>query len=340
MSFTIVEDFTHTTGIHCGSTAMADLLRHAGHDLSEAMVFGLGSGLGFYYIKSKELTPSRQIFGRAFNLEENAAEALGLELRAHFEGDNEAAWQGVREAIDADRPALVQCDLSELPYWESNTPFNGHKIAVVGYDEDAGDALVADTHFEGLQRVSLDALERARASKAPPSMGNQNAWWLLEPGEARPMDEAISHALAANADQMENDATGFGGLDALEDFAAEVGSWRELDDASWAYRFAYQCIEKRGTGGGNFRFLYRDFLSEASEHVEQIRRDGLVISMTRTADAWSTLSRYLEAMSRWVEPVAEGGADDRPDDDPSHHLNSMAEAVFQFESTYWDRAAR
>lgn len=335
MSEKIVEGFEHRSGVHCGSTAMADILRHAGVELSEAMVFGLGSGLGFYYLKSEHMSPTRQIMGRHFRLEQNCAEALGLELSAHFEADGEAAWAGVKAAIDADQPVLIQCDLSELPYWQTNTPFNGHKIAVVGYDVGAEQALVADTHFEGLQRVSMAALARARASKAPPSMGNQNVWWTLEAGTPRPLEEAIAAALARNTEQMERDDSGFGGLEALAEYAGEADTWTELDDASWAYRFAYQCIEKRGTGGGNFRFLYRDFLSEAAEYDPQIRRGGLVVSMTRTADAWSTLARYLEAMSRWVDP----DSDDRPDDDPTHHLRSMAEAVYQFESTFWDRVA-
>lgn len=336
MSDRIVKDFEHRTGVHCGSTAMADILRHAGVDLSEAMVFGLGSGLGVYYLKSEHMTPSRQIMGRHFQLEENCAQALGFELRAHFEGDNEAAWEGVKAAIDDDRPVLVQCDLCELSYWGTNTPFNGHKIAVVGYDDAAGEVLVADTHFEGLQRIDAAALERARASTAPPSMGNQNVWWTLEPGasgfEPRALDEAIELALQRNARQMEDDTSGFGGLKALEQFAGEVVSWRELDDAIWAYRFAFQCIEKRGTGGGNFRYLYRDFLNEAGEQVPSILRDQLAVSMTRTASSWSTLARYLEAMSRWLE-----GGDDKPEEDPAHHLESMAEAVLQFESTFWDR---
>jgi hypothetical protein len=334
MSDRIVKDFEHHTGIHCGSTAMADILRHAGIELSEAMVFGLGSGLGVYYLKSEHMSPSRQIMGRHFRLEENCAEALGLELRPHFEGDNQAAWAGVKAAIDEDRPVLVQCDLCELPYWGSTTPFNGHKIAVVGYNDATGEVLVADTHFEGLQRISAEALERARASTAPPSMGNQNVWWTLEPGDTRPLDEAVELALERNAAQMEEDSSGFGGLAALEQFAAEVVSWRELDDAAWAYRFAFQCIEKRGTGGGNFRYLYRDFLNEAGEHVPSILQAQLAVSMTRTASSWSTLARYLEAMSRWVE-----GGDDKPEEDPAHHLESMAEAVLQFESTFWDRVS-
>ena len=41
---------THRPGNHCASTALADLINF--HDIkwSEAMVFGLGQGLGIWYV--------------------------------------------------------------------------------------------------------------------------------------------------------------------------------------------------------------------------------------------------------------------------------------------------
>jgi hypothetical protein len=334
MGQTILEDFEHRTGHHCGSVAMADLLRYHGHDLSEAMVFGLGAGLGFYYFKSDHMSPSRQIMGRHIDLEGNVAEALGLELRASRTKDDDEAWDHVRGAIDAGSPVLVQCDLSHLPYWETSTPFNGHRIVVAGYDDDEGVAMVADTHFEGLQRVPLDALRAARASQAPPSMGNQNASWVLEPSKIRDLEAAAMDAIETNRSHMEEDPSGMGGLDVLREFADDVMDWTERDDASWCYKFGYQVIEKRGTGGGFFRYLYRDFLRELVEMHPRLAAMQLPVSMTRTAEAWSTLARYMEAMSRQLEPEGES-----PDEDPAHHLESMAEAVYQFESTFWDRIA-
>ena len=56
----------------------------------------------------------------------------------------------------------------------------------------------------------------------------------------------------------------FGGLPAVERLAAEAGSWPEaVEDWQWCARFAYQVIERRGTGGGCFRLMYSRFLEEA-----------------------------------------------------------------------------
>jgi hypothetical protein len=330
-----IDDFVHEPGTHCGSTAMADMLRHVGLELSEPMVFGLGSGAGFYYLKGDSVSPSRQIVGRHPRLETHAAEALGLEMEAHRTRDAEEGWRGVREAIDAGRPALVQCDLAELPYWETDTPFNGHRIVVVGYDETTGEVEVADTHFEGFQRIDRGALRRARASEAPPSFGNQFAWWEIVGGEPRELEDAIEEALERNAEAMTDDESGIGGLAALKEFKEEVRDWEALEDGDWCYRFAYQCIEQRGTGGGMFRYMYRNFLGEASEHLPMIDDLQLGISMNRNADAWSTLARYLEAAADVLDPDCD--APDTPDKPPSHHVESLAEAVYQFETTFWNQ---
>lgn len=329
----IIENFHHEPGVHCGSVAMADMLRWAGVDLSEPMVFGLGAGLGFYYLQSDYMSPTRQIVGRSIHLEENVAEALGLELVEHRTSDGEEGWRGVRSAVESGRPALVQCDLSELPYWESSTPFNGHRIVVAGYDDADDSVYVADTHFEGLECIDREALHRARASDAPPSFGNRFAWWELEPASCGDIQGAIREAIARNVEEIESDESGFTGMPGLDLFREEVAGWRDLDDAEWCYRFAYQCIEKRGTGGAMFRNLYRKFLSEAADYVPEILQFQLPVSMSRNADAWSTLATYLKAMALYI-----GTEGEEPDEDPNHHVESMAEAVYQFESTFWDRA--
>lgn len=335
MSDILVSGFEHKVGIHCGSTGMADVLRHSGVALSEAMVFGLGSGLGFYYLKDNRVSPSRQIAGRNWNLEENTAELLGLKLVSHTSDDPDAGWQAVKDAIDAGYPALAQCDLKYLPYWKATTSFNGHRIVVVGYNDATREAILADTHFEGLQRVSYEQLAASRASKAGPSFGNRQIFWTLEPGTARPIEDVVMSAIEKNARTMEDESDPGAGLLALRSFADEVADWRALEDAVWCYRFAYQVSERRGTGGGNFRAMYREFLFEAAEKFPSVVDKNLGISMARTAQAWTTLAEYMQSMSRTLES-GEAGRDAVPEG----FLSSFAEAVYQFESTFWDRIRR
>ena len=67
----------------------------------------------------------------------------------------------------------------------------------------------------------------------------------------------------------------FEGLPALRRFAAEVGDWPEAaEDWQWCARFLYQVIERRGTGGGNFRAMYSRFLEEAGYEEAGARPRG------------------------------------------------------------------
>jgi len=321
----IVSNFEHLPGKHCGSTAMRNLLRWRGVEMSEAMVMGLGSGLGFVYLRGDGLNPSRSIMGRTWNLEENVANALGMSLLEHTTDDAEEGWQRVKIAIDDDTPVMVQCDLVHLPYWGSNTPFNGHRILVVGYDEDRQVAMIADTHFEGLQEVPLESLAKSRRSFAAPMGYARHASWTLDGSVQNSMEDAIVRSLLLNAETMTVDSD-FAGMGAMRVFADEVGQWVERPDAAWCFRFAYQCLERRGTGGGNFRRLYRDFLMESLQIVPAIKKSQLHVGMSRAAAAWTTLAEHFEIASRTEVP--EGSA--------VQFVESLSEAVYQFESMFWD----
>ncbi len=80
------------------------------------------------------------------------------------------------------------------------------------------------------------------------------------------------------------------GLPALRRFAAEVGEWPEqLSDWQWSARFCYQVIERRGTGGGNFRLMYSRFLAEAGRDEAEIAGEA--------AAHWTELAAALLAAS-------------------------------------------
>jgi hypothetical protein len=94
---------------------------------------------------------------------------------------------------------------------------------------------------------------------------------------------------------------GYTGISALERFAADVPRWHELArdeaDRAWCFRFAYQCIEKRGTGGGNFRLLYARFLDEAARHHPAVEGLRLPSRMREIAAGWTLLANSFKDLS-------------------------------------------
>ncbi len=297
----ILQGFEHRAGVHCGSTALADALRARGVHLSEAMAFGLGAGLGFFYVASPALSPSHLFQGRSAHLERTACEVLGAPVRERTAPDAAAAWEGVRDALGRGLAPILATDLAELPYWRTRTPFGGHRIVLAGHEPERGVALVADTDRPGLEAVPLETLDRARASVAPPFGLPGRPWLEIDaPRSTRPLDEAVRDALRRQARDMLLPQDGAVGVSALERFAAELPEWpaqaRDEADRSWCFRYGYQVIEKRGTGGALFRALYASFLDEAERAVPSLAPLGLAARARALAALWSRLAARLRAV--------------------------------------------
>lgn len=298
----LVPGFQHRPGVHCGTSALSDALRARGFELSEPMAFGLGAGLGFYYLASRALSPSHLFVGRTAYLERTACELLGAPYEAHADEDPARAWERVRAAVDRGLAPILSTDLAQLPYFGSRTPFGGHRVVLAGYDAARGVAILADGHRPTLEEVELAQLDRARASVAPPFGTGGRAWLEVDaPARARPLAEVVPEALRLQAREMLLDADGAAGISALERFAAELPRWpaeaTDEADRAWCFRYAYQVVERRGTGGGLFRALYARFLREAEVLVPSLARLGLAARMEALAAAWTRLATDLRALS-------------------------------------------
>jgi hypothetical protein len=304
-----VPGFTHTPGNHCGSTALRNLLGFHGVELSEEMAFGLGAGAGFYYLALEDGSPSRWFNGRTARLEESFRELTGaaLELRTFPAEDGDAAWSAAREVVDRGSPALLLTDIYHLDHYGNSAHFPGHAVVLAGYDEEV--AQLADTGFEELQTTRLENLARARHSGHPAYPLEGHMFTVGEAIDREQLEAAVPRAIARAASAMLEPPFGeFGGLPALERLAAEAGSWPEaVEDWQWCARFAYQVIERRGTGGGCFRPMYARFLEEAGRPEATLAAEA--------GARWSELAEAFKAASECEHPrpqlweaVGEGAA--------------------------------
>ena len=315
----MVPGYRHVPGNHCGSTALRNLLGFHGVEISEEMAFGLGAGACFYYVVLDEHSPSRFTNGRAARLEENFLELTGAPLRLRTTADPDTSWELAREAVDEGRPVLLLTDLYYLDHYGRSAHFPGHAVVLAGYDEEL--AWVSDTSFEDLQTTSLEGLREARHSQQPifPLAGHAID---LPEGTLIDRDDLVAHAPKAierAASRMLEPPLGdFEGLPALRRFAADVGGWPEAaDDWQWCTRFLYQVIERRGTGGGNFRKMYSRFLEEAGYEESAIAFEA--------AEQWTRLALAARTASEPEQP------------DPEHWkvMTSQAERVLDAEERLW-----
>jgi Butirosin biosynthesis protein H, N-terminal/Domain of unknown function (DUF4872) len=282
--------YVHTPGHHCGSTALRNLLGFHGIELSEEMAFGLGAGASFYYLTFEDSSPSRWFNGRTARLEESFRGLTGeaLEMRTFGAGDDEA-WEAARAEIDAGNPALLLTDIYHLDHYGNSAHFPGHAVVLAGYDDEV--AQLSDTGFEQLQATALENLAKARHSSHPAYPLEGHMFTLADEVDRDRLEAAIPSAIARAAKEMLEPTLGeFGGLPAIDRLAAESGSWPEVaDDWQWCARFAYQVIERRGTGGGGFRLMYSRFLEEAGREEAPLA--------AAAAARWTELAEAFRAAS-------------------------------------------
>ncbi|MGZ5308611.1 MAG: BtrH N-terminal domain-containing protein [Solirubrobacterales bacterium] len=319
MSATMLDGYRHHPGNHCGSTALRNLVGFHGVEISEEMAFGLGAGACFFYIVLEEQSPSRFTNGRTARLEENFVELTGAPLVLRTDEDPEGAWTMAREAVDSGRPVILITDLYYLDHYGKSAHFPGHAVVLAGYDDEV--AYLSDTGFDELQTTKLENLAKARSEGNPvfPLAGHM---FELPEGEelsGSALRAAIPRAVERAAKEMLEPSMGeHQGVPALKRLAAEVEDWPEqAEDWQWCARFLYQVIERRGTGGGNFRVMYSRFLEQAG---------------------YSEASLAAEASARWTalaEAAHAASESDEPRPELWSGLAAEAERVLEAECELW-----
>ncbi|MEV5983100.1 BtrH N-terminal domain-containing protein [Streptomyces sp. NPDC052114] len=288
---TTVKNIDARGALHCETTAVGVLLRHEGLDLSEPMLFGLGSALSFVYWDSKNMDfPFLGGRVKPFELTRNLAANLGLELLVQETASARRAWENVVAPIGAGRPVGLQLDSYHLEYFGSKVHFGGHVVAMYGYDDH--DAQLVDTDQQGgAVTTSLAALTRARAERGPMAAKNRS-FTLTVPKNAPCPRDRIVPAVTACADAFLHPPIANLGHRGIEKAGKLAPTWLQRAGApSRDLPRAALLMEKAGTGGALFRNLYRDFLAEC---VESIDSDHL-----RTGHGL-----YAEAAALWTETSA------------------------------------
>ena len=234
------------------------------------MIFGLSSGIGFGYTKTRRGS-FLHVGGRVGDLGENLCPNLGVSRKVNRTNSRRRAYESLKELIAEGIPVMMWLDMAFLNYWHlpEGEHFGGHSVVVTGIDEEKGICYIADSALEELQIATLRELEEARASKFPP-FPPQNRWFTFGfPAKLAPLDEAIKHAIQKAVNNLLKPPTRNEGIKGIVRFADELVKWpQEYPSGEDPYGRAYAYLEVSGTGGGNFRYLYSKFLTEAGETLD------------------------------------------------------------------------
>jgi len=299
---------------HCVTGSMRHIYEFHSHSISEELLLGLGSGLGFVYWHMKGTPPmygGRANVGRPGEegLEKTAGRRTGVRVESFHTGSARKAEKSLLEMLTSGEPVMVQVDMGFLPYFDlpEDYHFGGHVVAVAGYDPEAGQVLVADRDQE-LHPVSLEDLARARGSKFKP-FPPRHTWYTFDFSGARPPEpEEVRQAIREVATGMLEPPITNLGVKGIRKAARRTLKWPEIMDEE---PLRYACFNlfifidaTGGTGGGIFRIMYGRFLKEAAEVTGDGRLAEVGEEMREIGDQWQAVAHTFKRVVTAPDPAA------------------------------------
>ncbi|HPI18895.1 MAG TPA: BtrH N-terminal domain-containing protein [Candidatus Kapabacteria bacterium] len=279
----IIDTFIPEAGHHCISNSLQQILHFNGYNISEEMIFGLSSGLGFIYFDIKN-SPFPMIGGRINigDFEENLARRLNLGLQILETSSKKKGYEIIKSEIENGKPAMIYVDMAYLKYLNlpPDAHFGGHSIIVFGLDEEEGIAYISDRDGENFyvtanenecpkdfHKISIEDLELAHSSKEKPYPPKNR---LIKFDFSNASDtfskQTLEEAIKKNLETFLSPPIKNIGVKGIKTFAENVVNWDKFSpekQRAAAFNCFIMISHIGGTGGGCFRKMYGNFLKEA-----------------------------------------------------------------------------
>lgn len=276
----ILKDYDTFGGVHAETAAIKNVLAyhgvkapHTGQPFTEAMLLGIGGGLGAGYIlwEFEKYEYASLVLGFRYRWNysvaflQNLASRLGAKTEVLETAGRKKAVEHLTQALENGQPPLVWVDLGETAYYHH---YLLSVLVVFGFDPEAGEALL-DNRAQKPYRLPLDALAAAR-DKVP---SYRNRVMVVEPSGSCDLEAVVTAGIQDCIDYLGAKSTSFA-LPTLRKWARlmtdanhKKGWPNVFKDRRGLYatlRSIYEGVRHAGTGGDGLRGLYADFLDEAA----------------------------------------------------------------------------
>jgi hypothetical protein len=283
-------DFPHNQSAHCESGVVSNLLQHYGLGISEALAFGIGSGLFFAYlpfikINKLPLTTYRCELG---GILKRVAKRTGCRVRWQKFKSPDAAMAALDEQLAAGTPVGCRTGAYWLPYFPAAFRFHFNMHNLVVYGKNHQEYLISDPVLPEVVRCQRDDLIKARFSKG--ALAPKGTMYVLEsvPNQVD-YSKAVTQGIKEVCRRMLKTPGPVIGVRGIRFLANQVEKWPKKLGKRRASLYVGQLIrmqEEIGTGGGGFRFMYAAFLQEAAAILGKNQLLSISQAMTDTGDQW------------------------------------------------------
>lgn len=285
----MIEDFKHYQSGHCENGVASNLLKHRGIDISEPMIFGIGSGLFFIYLPFLKVNFApgfsyRPMPGSIFS---RAAKLLGFKIKRKKFKNTQDAQQALDDNLAKQIPTGLQVGVYQLTYFpdEYRFHFNAHNLVVFGKEN--GQYLISDPVMDHTTTLTAEELEKVRFSKGTLAPKGHMYFPVSIPKEIN-WEKAIRKGIKRTCFLMLSKPP-IVGVNGIKTVAKNIKKWPAKIGEKKTNHYLAQLVrmqEEIGTGGGGFRYIYAAFLQEAAVHLNEPKLKEMSKEMTLIGDKW------------------------------------------------------
>ena len=286
----MINDYNHRMAAHCENGTTVNLLRHQGIEMSEPLVFGIGSGCFFSYMPFVKVNGMPVISFRHWPgiIFRRSTARLGVEIEKMKFRSRQKAMSHLDSLIDKGIPVGLLVGVFNLTYFppEYRFHFNAHNMVVMGHEKDQ--YYISDPVMENIETLSYKDLQRVRFAKGTYPPKGRMYWIKGKPAEID-LETAIRQGIKKNCEDMLRIPVPLFGVKGIRYIAERVKNWDSKYGPQKAALLLGQFIrmlEEIGTGGAGFRFMYAAFLQESSVIMNKPLLRELSGEMTHIGDAW------------------------------------------------------
>jgi len=302
-------NFTHHQTAHCENGVVSNLMKHNGFDISEPMVFGIGSGLLFCYIPFLKINHGPAITYRIMPgfIFKRFAKRVNIKIKREKFKNTQHAKTRLDENLEKNNPVGLQVGVYNLTYFPDDYRFhfNAHNLVVYGKKNEL--YLISDPVMETVTTLTEKELEKVRFAKgafAP----NGHIYFPTEFPKELNIEAAIIKGIKHTCKDMLAPIP-IVGVKGIRLVAKLIRKWPKKKGNKIANHYLGQIVrmqEEIGTGGGGFRYIYAAFLQESSKLLNNPKLEELAKEMTIIGDLWRDFA--LEASRIYKNRSAKGNA--------------------------------
>ncbi len=283
-------DFQHKQSAHCENGVVSNLLGFYGIQLSEPMVFGIGSGLFFSHMPFLKVggipvTSFRPLPGVIFR---RLSKRLGISFQRKKFRSPQKAMEALDQNLEKGIPTGMLVGVYHLSYFPDAYRFHFNAHNLVAFAKENNIYRISDPVMEGYEQLTFDELLCVRYAKgtfAP----NGHMYWVKNIPDNIHLEEAIVKGIKQTCKDMLTIPIPMFGVKGIRFLSKKVRSYPKKLGVRKAASYTGQIVraqEEIGTGGAGFRFMYGAFLQEAAQILNEPELRDLSIEMAGIGDLW------------------------------------------------------